>query len=102
MKWLARGENNLPDDRSWLGPGEATRVAGLRYTKRRTELPAAVPPPRQETRHRRRRQLRADDSHCPEGTRLLFGVQVGDDGGHRLTDRQKIILAEGFQQMPTY
>lgn len=37
MKWLARGENDLPDDRSWLGPGEAKRVASLRYTKRRTD-----------------------------------------------------------------
>lgn len=37
MRWLARGENDLPDDRSWLGPGEATRVASLHYTKRRTD-----------------------------------------------------------------
>jgi 4'-phosphopantetheinyl transferase len=37
VKWLARGENDLPDDRSWLGPDEARRVASLRYTKRRTD-----------------------------------------------------------------
>jgi 4'-phosphopantetheinyl transferase len=37
MKWLARSENDLPDDHSWLGPGEAKRVTSLRYTKRRTD-----------------------------------------------------------------
>jgi 4'-phosphopantetheinyl transferase len=36
-KWLARGEHELPDDTSWLTPGEADRAAGMRFTKRRTE-----------------------------------------------------------------
>jgi 4'-phosphopantetheinyl transferase len=37
MRWLARGEDALPDGTQWLAPGEAARMAGLRYTKRRTE-----------------------------------------------------------------
>jgi 4'-phosphopantetheinyl transferase len=37
VKWLARGESDLPEDRSWLGSSEARRVASLRYTKRRTD-----------------------------------------------------------------
>lgn len=37
LKWLARGEHELPQDDSWLTPREAQRAAGLRFTKRRTE-----------------------------------------------------------------
>jgi 4'-phosphopantetheinyl transferase len=37
MRWLARGEDALPADLSWLTPREGQRAAGLRYTKRRTE-----------------------------------------------------------------
>ena len=38
MWWLARGEEHLPGDRSWLSWGEADYVDGKRYTKRRTEF----------------------------------------------------------------
>lgn len=38
MWWLARGEEHLPGDRSWLSPGEADYVDGKRFTKRRTEF----------------------------------------------------------------
>ena len=38
MWWLARGEEHLPGDRSWLSWGEAEYVEGKRYTKRRTEF----------------------------------------------------------------
>lgn len=37
MRWLARGEDALPDGLGWLTPAEAARAAGLRYPKRRTE-----------------------------------------------------------------
>jgi 4'-phosphopantetheinyl transferase len=37
MRWLARGEAELPPDDAWLAPSEAARLAGMRYTKRRTE-----------------------------------------------------------------
>jgi 4'-phosphopantetheinyl transferase len=37
MRWLARGENDLPADPDWLTAGEAARAARLRYSKRRTE-----------------------------------------------------------------
>ncbi|MGO9158590.1 4'-phosphopantetheinyl transferase family protein [Mycobacterium sp.] len=36
-RWLALGEEALPPDERWLGPAEAATLAGLRYTKRRTE-----------------------------------------------------------------
>lgn len=36
-RWLALGEDALPPGKHWLAPGEAARLAGLRYTKRRTE-----------------------------------------------------------------
>jgi 4'-phosphopantetheinyl transferase len=36
-RWLALGEDALPDDEHWLSPGEAEVLARLRYTKRRTE-----------------------------------------------------------------
>src|SRR6266496_3228082 len=38
MWWLARGEEHLPGDHSWLSQGEADYVDGKRFTKRRTEL----------------------------------------------------------------
>jgi 4'-phosphopantetheinyl transferase len=38
MWWLARGEEHLPGDRSWLSWDEADYVNGKRYTKRRTEF----------------------------------------------------------------
>ena len=38
MWWLARGEEHLPGDRSWLSWGEADYVDGKRFTKRRTEF----------------------------------------------------------------
>lgn len=36
-RWLAMGEDALPAAEHWLAPGEATKLAGLRFTKRRTE-----------------------------------------------------------------
>jgi len=36
-RWLALGEDALPAGEHWLAPGEAASLAGLRYTKRRTE-----------------------------------------------------------------
>jgi 4'-phosphopantetheinyl transferase len=36
-RWLALGEDALPSGDRWLAPGEVARLAGLRYTKRRTE-----------------------------------------------------------------
>jgi 4'-phosphopantetheinyl transferase len=37
-RWLALGEEALPTEEQWLAPGEAATLAGLRYTKRRTEF----------------------------------------------------------------
>jgi 4'-phosphopantetheinyl transferase len=37
-RWLALGEEALPAEEQWLAPGEAASLAGLRYTKRRTEF----------------------------------------------------------------
>ncbi len=37
-QWLALGEDALPHGEEWLAPGEAASLAGLRYTKRRTEF----------------------------------------------------------------
>jgi len=37
MRWLARGEHELPPDDAWLAPAEAARLARYRFTKRRTE-----------------------------------------------------------------
>jgi 4'-phosphopantetheinyl transferase len=37
MRWLARGEHELPADDDWLAPAEAARLARYRFTKRRTE-----------------------------------------------------------------
>lgn len=37
-RWLALGEEALPPDEQWLAPSEAAGLAGLRYTKRRTEF----------------------------------------------------------------
>jgi len=36
-RWLALGEDALPDGEHWLSPAEAEVLARLRYTKRRTE-----------------------------------------------------------------
>jgi len=36
-RWLARGEESLPDGTRWLSPAEAARAAALAYPKRRTE-----------------------------------------------------------------
>jgi 4'-phosphopantetheinyl transferase len=36
-RWLARGEDCLPDGTQWLAPAEARRAAALAYPKRRTE-----------------------------------------------------------------
>jgi 4'-phosphopantetheinyl transferase len=36
-RWLALGEDALPAGEQWLTPDEAAILAGLRYTKRRTE-----------------------------------------------------------------
>jgi 4'-phosphopantetheinyl transferase len=36
-RWLALGEEALPPEEQWLASGEAAILAGLRYTKRRTE-----------------------------------------------------------------
>jgi 4'-phosphopantetheinyl transferase len=38
MWWLARGEEHLPGDRSWLSQSETDYVDGKRFTKRRTEF----------------------------------------------------------------
>jgi 4'-phosphopantetheinyl transferase len=37
FRWLALGENALPAGQQWLAPEEAASLAGLRFTKRRTE-----------------------------------------------------------------
>lgn len=37
MQWLARGESDVPTGVGWLTATEATRAAGMRFTKRRTE-----------------------------------------------------------------
>jgi 4'-phosphopantetheinyl transferase len=37
-RWLALGEEALPTEQQWLAPAEAAILAGLRYTKRRTEF----------------------------------------------------------------
>lgn len=37
MRWLARGEVEVPADDTWLAPAEAARLARYRFTKRRTE-----------------------------------------------------------------
>jgi 4'-phosphopantetheinyl transferase len=37
LRWLARGESELPVELDWLTPREAAKAAGLRATKRRTE-----------------------------------------------------------------
>ncbi|HEY6794600.1 MAG TPA: 4'-phosphopantetheinyl transferase superfamily protein [Kineosporiaceae bacterium] len=37
MRWLARGEQEMPVGDAWLAPAERARLAGLRFTKRRTE-----------------------------------------------------------------
>ena len=37
-RWLALGEEALPTEDQWLAPGEAATLAGLRYTKRRSEF----------------------------------------------------------------
>ena len=37
-RWLALGEEALPTEEQWLAHGEAAILAGLRYTKRRTEF----------------------------------------------------------------
>lgn len=36
-RWLALGEDALPAGDQWLAPSEAATLAGLRFTKRRTE-----------------------------------------------------------------
>jgi hypothetical protein len=38
MRWLARGEAQLPGDESWLSVGETARAAAMRFSKRRTEF----------------------------------------------------------------
>jgi 4'-phosphopantetheinyl transferase len=38
MWWLARGEEHLPGEQSWLSQAEAVYANGLRFTKRRTEF----------------------------------------------------------------
>ena len=37
-RWLALGEEALHPEEQWLAPGEAASLAGLRFTKRRTEF----------------------------------------------------------------
>lgn len=37
LRWLARGEHELPGNNTWLTPREAARAAGMRFTKRRSE-----------------------------------------------------------------
>jgi 4'-phosphopantetheinyl transferase len=37
LRWLARGEHELPEINTWLTPREAARAASMRFTKRRTE-----------------------------------------------------------------
>jgi 4'-phosphopantetheinyl transferase len=38
MWWLARGEEHLPGDRSWLSESETDYIDGKHFTKRRTEF----------------------------------------------------------------
>jgi 4'-phosphopantetheinyl transferase len=37
IRWMARGEHEIPSAETWLTADEVTRAAGLRFTKRRTE-----------------------------------------------------------------
>lgn len=37
LRWLARGEQEIPLSGTWLTAREASRAAGMRFTKRRTE-----------------------------------------------------------------
>lgn len=37
MRWLAKGEHEVPEHLDWLVPAERARLDGLRFTKRRTE-----------------------------------------------------------------
>jgi 4'-phosphopantetheinyl transferase len=37
MQWIARGEGQVPAGQQWLTGAEATRAAGMRFTKRRNE-----------------------------------------------------------------
>lgn len=37
LRWLVRGEHELPENSTWLAPREAARAAAMRFTKRRTE-----------------------------------------------------------------
>ena len=37
MRWLARGEHEMPSELDWLVPAERARLDMLRFTKRRTE-----------------------------------------------------------------
>lgn len=36
-RWTARGEHEIPSGKHWLSPRERERLAGMRFTKRRTE-----------------------------------------------------------------
>lgn len=38
IRWLARGEHELPTNPAWLTASERRRAATLRFTKRRTEF----------------------------------------------------------------
>jgi len=38
LRWLARGEQHLPEGLDWLGPREAARAATMTYAKRRSEF----------------------------------------------------------------
>jgi hypothetical protein len=37
-RWPALGEDSVRAGEQWLSPGEAASLAGLRFTKRRTEF----------------------------------------------------------------
>jgi 4'-phosphopantetheinyl transferase len=92
MKWLARGEPQLPRDASWLSPAEGRRAAGMRFTKRRTEFLVArwtakqavtrlvgpdIDPTRVEVRHHVTGAPEAWLDGCP----LDVGISLTDRAG---------------------
>ncbi|HEX6467717.1 MAG TPA: 4'-phosphopantetheinyl transferase superfamily protein [Streptosporangiaceae bacterium] len=92
MKWLARGEPQLPRDISWLSPAEAQRAAEMRFTKRRTEFLVArwtakraiaglmgqdIDPTRVEVRH----HVTGAPEAWLDGSPLDVGISLSDRAG---------------------
>ena len=94
-RWLALGEDALPPGQQWLAPGEADVLAGLRYTKRRTEYllrrlvtkhaVAAVIGHATDPTALAGIEVRNEPSGAPyvcvDDTRLALGVSISDRAG---------------------